>query len=412
MLRRERMHQQGYKARMRRELERSEGGLAQWLSGGAALAECIESKTWIATPLGKILGAIEQWPQSLRTALGICLASPSACCIAWGAQRLQLYNEKYAQLRGSRGADTIGADFAENWPEAWPSLRTCFERAFAGEPSLLVNQRVDVNCADREAAFLTFSFVPIRDESGGVGGVLISLLDPATPLLRQELERAHQELDRLSYVLSHDFRSPLRTLESLAQLVVTEHSAQLPPDALGLLNHITRGATKLAVRLDAVLRIAQLSQQCLSRRTVDVTALLAGIIAELRNAARERRVEVALGTLPEIDGDPELLRLAFGNILSNAFKFTRKTEHARIEVNGRRQDRQNVYSIKDNGAGFEMKYAGKLFELFQRMHGEAEFEGMGVGLALARRLIERHGGTIRAEARRGEGATFYVTLPA
>lgn len=376
---------------MRRESERREGNSAQWLSGAAAIGELINAKDWAATPLG----AIEQWPQSLRTALGICLSSPNACCIAWGTQRLQLYNEKYAHLC-SGGADAVGADFAESWPEAWPSMRKCFERAFAGEPTSLE----------------TFSFVPIRDESGGVGGVLISLVDPATTVLREELDRAQQELDRFHYFLSHDFRSPLRTLESLAQLVVTEHSAQLPADALNLVNHITRGATKLATRIDAVLRIAQLSQRRLSRRMVDVTALLAGVIAELRSAAGERRVEVTVGELPEIDGDPELLRLAFGHILSNAFKFTRKTEPARIEVSGRRQDRQNEYSIKDNGAGFEMKYAGKLFELFQRMHGEAEFEGMGVGLALARRLIERHGGTIRAEARRGEGATFYVTLPA
>lgn len=393
---------------MRREAERREGTSAQWLSGAAAVGESIKSKDWTATALG----AIEQWPQSLRTALGICLSSPSACCIAWGAQRLQLPNEKYAQLCGNRSADAIGTDFAQSWPQAWPSMRTCFERAFAGEPSLLENQRVVVTSGDGEDAALTFSFVPIHDESGGVGGVLISLLDPAIATLRGELERAQQDLDQFHYVVSHDFRSPLRTLESLAQLVVTEHSAQLPADALGLLNHITRGATKLAVRIDAVLRIAQLSQHRLSRRTVDVTSLVAGVIAELRVAAGERRVEVTLGALPEVDGDPELLRLAFGNILANAFKFTRKTEHASIEVSGRRQDRQNEYSIKDNGAGFEMKYAGKLFELFQRMHGEAEFEGMGVGLALARRLIERHGGTIRAEARRGEGATFYVTLPA
>lgn len=240
----------------------------------------------------------------------------------------------------------------------------------------------------------------------------MSLPDPAETMLREELERARQDLDQYRYVLSHDLRSPLRTLESLAQLLVAEHGAQMPADALSLLNHITRGATKLADRIDALLRVAQLAHQPLSRRRVDVNALLAGVIGQLQIAAAGRRVDVALGDVPEIDGDPELLRLAFGNILSNAFKFTRKAEHARIDVSGWRQDRQNVYCIKDNGAGFEMKYAGKLFELFQRMHGEAEFEGMGVGLALARRLMERHGGTIRAEARKGEGATFHVTLPA
>src|SRR5688500_15397248 len=110
------MHQRP-QARMRWEAERRGGTSAQWLSGGAAVGESIKSKDWTATSLG----AIEQWPQSLRTALGICLSSPNACCIAWGAQRLQLPNEKYAQLCGNRNADAIGTDFAQSWPEAWPS---------------------------------------------------------------------------------------------------------------------------------------------------------------------------------------------------------------------------------------------------------------------------------------------------
>lgn len=383
---------------------------AQWLAAGGVIGALIRSKEWIATPLG----VIEEWPQSLRTSLAICLSSPGASCIAWGAQRLQLYNEGYAQLCGSRGAGAIGKDFAESWPEAWPSMRVGFQRAFNGEPSLLENQRVNVERGgEREAAFMTFSFVPLRDESGEVAGLLISLLDPTPAMLRQERERAQQDLDQYRYILSHDFRSPLRTLESMARLVVTEHSAHLPAAALSLLNHITRGAAKLADRIDALLRVTQLAHQPLSRRRVDVAALLSSVIAQLREAAPERRIDVVVSSdLPPVDGDPELLRLAFGNILSNAFKFTRQAEQARIELSARREDQQHVYSIKDNGAGFEMKYAGKLFGLFQRMHDEAQFEGAGVGLALARRLIERHGGTIRAEARRGAGATFHVTLPA
>jgi signal transduction histidine kinase len=379
----------------------------QWLAGGGAVGALIRSNDWVATTLG----AIEEWPQSLRTSLAICLSSPIASCIAWGRQRLQLYNEKYAQFRG---ADAIGTDFADSWPEAWPSMRAGFERAFSGEPSLLEDQRVDVNRAgERGAASITFSFVPLRDESGGVAGVLISLLEPAPAMLRQELARAQQELDEYCYLLSHDVRAPLGTLESMARLLVTEYSAQLPADAQGLLTHITRGTTRLTQRIDALLRVAELSHQPLLRLRVDVAALLTGVIAQLRDAAPERRIEVVVnGDLPPVDGDPELLRLAFTNILANAFKFTRQAEHARIDVSGRRADQQNVYSIKDNGAGFEVKYAGKLFGLFQRMHGEAEFEGIGVGLALARRLVERHGGTIRAEARRGAGATFHVTLPA
>jgi light-regulated signal transduction histidine kinase (bacteriophytochrome) len=263
----------------------------------------------------------------------------------------------------------------------------------------------------REEGVLSFSFIPVRDGSGRVGGLLIPIIDPTATSLRQELERAHDDVEAYSYSISHDFRAPLRTMEGMTRIVVDDFSPQLPADALRLLHHIMRGAAKLADRADAVLGVTRLSRQPLSRQRIDVAALVDGVIVELRNASPERRIEVVVGDLPAAEGDPELLRLVFANLLSNAFKFTRNTEHARIEVGCRPQQRDNVYYVKDNGAGFDMKYAGKLYGFFQRLHSEAEFEGIGAGLALARRLIERHGGTIRAEAQKDCGATFYLTLP-
>lgn len=230
--------------------------------------------------------------------------------------------------------------------------------------------------------------------------------------LREELARAQADLEQYGRMISHDFRAPVRTLEQMAKLVMSESAEQLSPRSLSLLNHVVSGAAKLALRADMLSRVESLSHHPLQRQNVDVAALAGKIIEELRSAEPNRRIDIAVGDLPAVEADFDLLRLVFNSLLSNAFKFTRKVEHARIEVSGRRSGDRVEYSIKDNGAGFDQKYAGRLFGFFQRLHAEDEFEGLGMGLALARRLIERHGGAIRAEGEKDRGAEFRFTLPA
>jgi light-regulated signal transduction histidine kinase (bacteriophytochrome) len=198
----------------------------------------------------------------------------------------------------------------------------------------------------------------------------------------------------------------------MAKIVATECAEQLPPRSLNLLNHVVSGAAKLALRADVLSRVESLSHHPLHRQKVDVASLTSKTIEELRNADSNRQIEIVIGDLPEVEADFDLLRLVLNSLLSNAFKFTRNVECARIEVNGWREPDRVTYSIKDNGAGFDLKYASRLFGFFQRMHSEEEFEGLGMGLALARRLIERHGGTIWAEAEKDRGAEFRFTLPA
>jgi light-regulated signal transduction histidine kinase (bacteriophytochrome) len=159
-------------------------------------------------------------------------------------------------------------------------------------------------------------------------------------------------------------------------------------------------------------RMDVLARHPLHRQQVDVAAMVNKVIDEQRKAAGDRQVEVVVGELPAAEADYELLRLVLSCLLSNAFKFTRKAQQARIEVSGRRQGHHIVYAIKDNGVGFDPRYARRLFGFFQRMHTEAEFEGLGMGLALARRLIERHGGTIWLEAEKDRGAEARFTVPA
>ena len=159
-------------------------------------------------------------------------------------------------------------------------------------------------------------------------------------------------------------------------------------------------------------RFDSLSQHPLHRQSVDVTAMVGKVIAELRGATPDRQVEIVIAELPAAEADLDLLRLVWHSLLANAFKFTRHSAQPRIELSGKRQGHHIVYSIKDNGVGFDPKYARRLFGFFQRMHTEDEFEGLGMGLALAKRMVERHGGAIWAEAEKGRGAEFRFTLPA
>jgi signal transduction histidine kinase len=394
---------------MRRQEDRNEGGPMHWLSGGGVMGELIRAKDWSASSLGPM----EQWPMGLRTALGICVEFPTPCCIVWGRERAQLYNDRYAQLAVARHEAALGEDFVRSWSEVWSVMHACFDSTARGEPSRVENQHVWFERdGAREKLAVTFSFLPLRGESGAIDGLMVTLLEPNDGSLREQLSRAEADRAEYGHVISHDFRSPLRTLEQMSRIVLTDHAEQLPAGATGLLNHIATGAAKLATRADALSRVESLSHQAMHRQAVDVHALTEKVVHELRSAMPERQIDIDVGELPPVEADPELLKIVMNHLLANAFKFTRNVQRARVEVSGRRQGHHNVYCIRDNGAGFDPKYAARLFGFFQRLHTETEFEGHGVGLALVKRLVERHGGTIWAEAEKGRGAEFRFTLPA
>ncbi|WP_116809397.1 sensor histidine kinase [Steroidobacter cummioxidans] len=390
---------------MKRQEDRTGAGP---MFAGSAMGEAIIAKDWTS----HALGTIDKWPLSLRTALGICLGFPAPSCIAWGEQRSQLYNDAYSRVSLIHG-EALGVDFAHSWVQSWPAMHACFERATRGESARLENQQVSLDRdGGSELVVVTLSFVPVHDDSGGIGGVLITLFEASSTELREELRRSQAALEQRGHVLSHDFRAPLRMLEQMSKILVTDHAEQLPPRTTGLLDHIGSGAAKLAMRVEALTRFDTLSQRPLHRQSVDVAALTSKIIAELRAATPDRQIEVVVEELPPARADFELLRLVCHNLLTNAFKFTRHAAQPRIEVSGKQQGHHIVYCVKDNGVGFDPKYARRLFGIFQRMHTEEEFEGLGTGLAMAKQLIERHGGTIWAEAEKGRGAEFRFTLPA
>jgi hypothetical protein len=226
-----------------------------------------------------------------------------------------------------------------------------------------------------------------------------------------ELEAANKELEAFSYSVSHDLRAPLRAVDGFSSMLLNQYSPQLPAEARRLLNKVSTSTRRMGQLIDDLLRFSRLGRQSLSKQPVNISALVHDVIDDLRKEQGDRRIEIRVGDLPDGVGDPSLLKQVFVNLLSNAFKFTRHRESAVIEVGCRQHEGETLLFVRDNGAGFDMQYAEKLFGVFQRLHGSEEFEGTGVGLSIVQRIILRHGGRIWADAGVDKGATFYFTLP-
>jgi signal transduction histidine kinase len=226
-----------------------------------------------------------------------------------------------------------------------------------------------------------------------------------------ELEAANKELEAFSYSVSHDLRAPVRAIAALSGILLKEFSPQMADDARQISERVHASARRMVQLIDDLLRFSHLSREPLSKEPVNVGELIRSVVEELRREQGDRKIEIEIGDLTDCNGDPSLLRQVFVNLLSNAFKFTRRKEAARIEVGCRPGNAETIYFVKDNGAGFDMKDVGTLFGVFQRFHGADEFEGTGVGLSIVQRIVQRHGGRVWAEAAVDQGATFYVALP-
>jgi signal transduction histidine kinase len=226
-----------------------------------------------------------------------------------------------------------------------------------------------------------------------------------------ELEKANRELEAFSYSISHDLRAPLRTISGFSEVLLQDYLPDLPKDAQHLVQRIMGSAQRMEALIAALLDFARFSRQALNKRPVNTAELVADVVEELRKGETERQIDVQIAPLPVCSADPALLRQVFVNLLSNAFKFTRTRDRAQIGVDCAERDGNYVFSVRDNGVGFDPAHAENLFGVFQRMHPVDKFEGTGVGLSIVQRIVERHGGRIWAEAKYEAGATFHFTIP-
>jgi len=225
-----------------------------------------------------------------------------------------------------------------------------------------------------------------------------------------QLEAANRELEAFSYSVSHDLRAPLRAVDGFARAVLEDYSPLLPEDGQRYLRTIMNGAERMGMLIDDLLTFSRLGRLPLKMQAVDMTQLVHRVLEDLQEDRSGRAVEIRMEQLPVCSGDPALLRQVWINLISNALKYTRNCEMAVVEISGHVEHQIATYRIRDNGAGFDMRYAQKLFGVFQRLHRAEEYEGTGVGLAIVQRVIHRHGGTINAVAEVGAGATFSFTL--
>ncbi|WNG44286.1 PAS domain-containing protein [Archangium minus] len=265
-------------------------------------------------------------------------------------------------------------------------------------------------------------YLPVRNEAGEVmAGMLMSQNITELKALQEQLEQrvrertrqldeANQELEAFAYSVSHDLRTPLRGIDGFTQAVEDDDESTLSPAARNYLRRVRRASERMAQLIDDLLKLSRLSRAELRRAPVDITALAHEVVAELAAREPQRSVEVRIQPSLRDDADPRLVRILLENLLGNAWKFTGRVERPWIELSATRQEDPPIYCVRDNGAGFDMAYAGKLFAPFQRLHSEAEFPGTGIGLATVLRVVRRHGGHIRAESAPGQGASFFFTL--
>jgi light-regulated signal transduction histidine kinase (bacteriophytochrome) len=225
-----------------------------------------------------------------------------------------------------------------------------------------------------------------------------------------ELEAANKELESFSYSVSHDLRAPLRAVGGFAELLRDDHAEQLDQEGRRKLEVIRGEAARMGTLIDDLLAFSRLGRKSLQPGELDMAELAQNVFSRLRPDAGER-LEFRLGRLPHAWGDRALLEQVWVNLLSNAIKFSSKKEAPIVEVGAITEEREHVFYVRDNGAGFDPRYASKLFGVFQRLHDGSEFPGTGVGLALVQRIVLRHGGRIWADSKPGEGATFHFTLP-
>jgi signal transduction histidine kinase len=226
-----------------------------------------------------------------------------------------------------------------------------------------------------------------------------------------ELEAANKELEAFSYSVSHELRAPLRQIEGFIELLGGTKAAAMDEEARQYLTAVASGARRLSRLIDDLLAFSRTARTGLRKRKVDLRALCATVSRDLDSSGKIRRTEWIFGELPDVKGDPVLLRQVFLNLFDNALKYSRGRERALIEIGSRKTEEEVIVFVKDNGVGFDMRYAHKLFGVFQRLHPHSQFEGTGVGLANVRRIIHQHGGRTWAEGQPNQGATFYFSLP-
>ncbi len=226
-----------------------------------------------------------------------------------------------------------------------------------------------------------------------------------------KLENANKELETFAYSVSHDLRTPLRAIDGFSRILLEDYPDKLDDEGKRVLSVICENTKRMGRLIDDILSFSRMGRIEMSVAEIDMEQLARSVVNELTPTVQNRDVNIQIDSLPSARGDKAMFREVFINLIANAIKFTRPRTIAHIEMGGRSKNNENVYFVRDNGVGFDMNYQNKLFGVFQRLHGQDEFEGTGIGLAIVKQVVDRHGGRVWAEGKVDKGATIYFTLP-
>ena len=315
-------------------------------------------------------------------------------------------------------AEAVGKSDFDFFPHAQLSYEKEQEIIRSGKP--LVDEEERVVWPDGRETWVSTTKIPLPDQTGqiiGTFGISRDITERkraevALQKAKLELEAANKELEAFSYSVSHDLRAPLRSIDGFSQALLEDYGELLPTEGHNFLERVRSSAQRMAELIDDLLNLSKVTRASMKLVPVDLSQLAQGIAVELQRTQPERRVNINITPNLKARGDPGLLQAVLENLLNNAWKFTAKREQAEIEFGSKHENDETIYFIRDNGAGFDMAYVGKLFGAFQRLHAMTEFSGTGIGLATVQRIINRHGGRIWAEGAVDQGATFFFILPA
>jgi len=299
-----------------------------------------------------------------------------------------------------------------NEPVIQCNIRDISERKQSQEEIKRLNEELEQRVKERTARLETLG-KELSDNQVALMNIVEDLNEKSEQLIHRtaQLEVANKELEAFSYSVSHDLRAPLRAIAGFSSILKQDHYRQLDKDAVELLTDILKNVKRMSQLIDDLLAFSRLSRKEITSGELDMQRLFSETLEEMKPSMVKGELRFSMEKLPAAIGDKSLIKQVATNLLSNAIKFSGTRENPEIFVSGIENDDECTYSVSDNGVGFDMQYAHKLFGVFQRLHGQEEYEGTGVGLAIVQRIINRHGGRVWAEAQQDKGATFYFTLP-
>ncbi|HET7831486.1 MAG TPA: PAS domain S-box protein [Gallionella sp.] len=336
-------------------------------------------------------------------------------------------NEATVEVTGVPRKLLIGSDFSSYFTEP-DKARSGYQEVFA--KGFVTDYPLAIRHASGKVTDVLYNASVYRNERGEVTGVFAAARDITErkraeeelrryhehleELVRErtsELEAANKDLEGFAYSVSHDLRTPLRAIDGFSRILLEDYPDKLDDEGKRLLNVVRDNTSRMSHLIDDILQFSRTGRAEMTMAEIDMEALAHTVFEELQPVVDSPNLQLEIGHLPPALGDRAMLRQVFANLLSNAIKFSRAKETPRIEVGSATAENETVYFVKDNGVGFDMQYVGKLFGVFQRLHGINEFEGTGIGLAIVKRIITRHGGRVWAEGKLDEGATIYFALP-